>query len=378
MTGSLQEKHGKYYVVVRMSETNGKTKQRWIPTNVPTEGNNKRKAQKAMREILEELSKNETLDPYNVLFVDWIDAWLEQKKNQVRQDTYEGYELYARIHIKPYFKKLGVSLKSITPQQIQSYYNLKSKTLSANSLKRHYVVIHGALQEALKKNMILFDPSERVTLPKQQEKFTGKAYTAQQANILLSTTKGTTIEPAVILGLFYGLRRSEVLGLRWCDVDFDKNTITIQNTVVKMVTLSEQEKTKSRASHRTMYIIPETKQYFQNLKEQQKHNREVFGSEYHDSNHVCVWPDGNPLSPDYVTRTFKKLLSKNNLPMIRFHDLRHTAGSLLLEKGLSIKQIQEYLGHEKASTTLDIYGHLSAEGKKEAANTLDGLLEMVL
>lgn len=378
MTGSLQEKHGKYYVVVRLCEANGISKQKWIPTNVPIEGNNKRKAQKIMRETLEDLSKNETLDPYNVLFIDWIDSWLEQKKNEVRQDTYEGYELYARIHIKPYFKDLGVSLKNITPQQIQSYYNQKSKTLSANSLKRHYVVIHGALQEALKKNMILFDPSERVTLPRQKDKFVGKAYTAQQANILLSTIKGSTIEPAVILGLFYGLRRSEVLGLRWCDMDFDKNTITIQNTVVKVVTVSEQEKTKSRASHRTMYIIPETKQYFLNLKEQQQHNREIFGSEYHDSNHICVWPDGNPLSPDYVTRTFKHLLLKKGLPVIRFHDLRHTAGSLLLEKGLSIKQIQEYLGHEKASTTLDIYGHLSIEGKKEAANTLNGLLDIVL
>ncbi|MEA4921384.1 MAG: site-specific integrase [Clostridiaceae bacterium] len=377
MTGSLQEKHGKYYVVVRISETNGKIKQRWIPTNVPTKGNNKRKAQKVMGEILEELSKNETLDPYNVLFVDWIDSWLEQKKNEVRQDTYEGYELYARIHIKPYFNKLGVSLKSITPLQIQSYYNQKSKMLSANSLKKHHVVIHGALQEALRKNMILFDPSERVTLPKQKEKFIGKAYTAQQANTLLSTVKGTTIEPAVILGLFYGLRRSEVLGLRWCDVDFEKNTITIQNTVVKMVTLSEQEKTKSRASHRTMYIIPETKQYFLSLKEQQKHDKEVFGAEYHDGNHVCVWTDGKPLPPDYVTRTFKKLIKKNGLPVIRFHDLRHTAGSLLLDKGLSIKQIQEYLGHEKVSTTLDIYGHLSAEGKMEAANTLNGILDIV-
>ena len=320
------------------------------------------------------LSKDETLNQFDLLFIDWIDTWLEQKKNEVRQNTYEGYKLYFDVHIKPYFEKLDVSLKDLSPQHIQDYYNLKSKTLSASSIKKHHAVIHGALQDALRKNMILFDPSERVTRPKQKERFIGKAYTAQQANVLLATIKGLTIEPAVILGLFYGLRRSEVLGLRWRDMDFDKGTITIQNTVVKMVTLSEQEKTKSRASHRTMYIIPETKPYFLSLKEQHIHNRETFGSEYHESDHICVWNDGRLISTDYVTGTFRKLLEKNKLPVIRFHDLRHTAGSLLLEKGLSVKQIQEYLGHEKASTTLDIYGHLSVEGKKEAANTLNGLL----
>ena len=188
--------------------------------------------------------------------------------------------------------------------------------------------------------------------------------------------KGTTIEPAVILGLFYGLRRSEVVGLRWRDIDFNNNTITICNTVTKLVTQTEQEQTKSKASRRTMYIIPETKQYLLELKKQQVKNKEMFGAEYHDGDHVCVWADGRLLNPEYVTHAFNKLLVQKNLPKIRFHDLRHTAGSLLLEKGLSIKQIQEYLGHEQVSTTLDIYGHLSVEGKKEAASTINGILSI--
>jgi integrase len=376
MTGSLQGKHGKYYVVVRIATTDGETKQKWIPTNIPTEGNNKRKAQKAMYEILEELSKNETLDPFDLLFTDWIDIWLAQKKNEIRQNTYESYELFAKVHIKPYFKELGVSLKDIKPQQIHSYYNMLAKTQNANTVKKHHVIIHGALEDALRKNMILFDPSERVSLPKPKARFVGKAYTAEQANRLLSVISGTTIEPAIILGLYYGLRRSEVLGLRWKDIDFENNTISIKNTVVKMITLSEQETTKSAASRRTMYIIPVTKQYFQNLKERQEENEKLFGKEYFEGDHVCIWNDGRPLAPDYVSHSFKKLLAKNNLPPLRFHELRHTAGSLLLANGLSIKQIQEYLGHERVSTTLDIYGHLTTEGKQEAANTLNSMLSL--
>jgi len=191
---------------------------------------------------------------------------------------------------------------------------------------------------------------------------------------ILAKLQDDPIKPAIILGLFYGLRRSEALGLRWRDIDFQAGTIRICNTVVKMKTRVEAEQTKSRASKRTLYIIPETKEYLLCLKKAQDERRELLGNAYHDSDNVCVWGDGRPFSTDYITQRFPRILDKYGLPKIRYHELRHTAGSLLLEKGLSAKQIQEYLGHEKVSTTLDIYGHLSAEGKKEAAVTIGGLL----
>ena len=162
--------------------------------------------------------------------------------------------------------------------------------------------------------------------------------------------------------------------MRWRDIDFNANTITIRNTVVKMKILIECEQTKSRASNRTLYIIPETRDYLLGLQRQQAENRLLLGDAYHDNDHICGWDNGKPYEPDYVSHRFAKILAKYDLPKIRFHELRHTAGSLLLNKGLSAKQIQEYLGHEQMSTTLDIYGHLSIEGKKEAAYTMGGLL----
>ena len=165
-----------------------------------------------------------------------------------------------------------------------------------------------------------------------------------------------------------------MLGLRWRDVDFDADTISIRNTVVKVKTLIEDEKTKSRASNRTLYIIPETKDYLLGLQRRQDENRSLLGAAYNDNDHVCVWDNGDPFKPNYLSRRFGEILEKYGLPKIRFHELRHTAGSLLLNKGLSAKQIQEYLGHEQVSTTLDIYGHLSVEGKKEAAQAIGGLL----
>jgi integrase len=191
---------------------------------------------------------------------------------------------------------------------------------------------------------------------------------------LLNAVKGDPIEPAVYLGLFLGLRRSEVVGLRWKDIDFDKKLITIQNTVVRFSTISELEKTKSRASRRTLFMPDTLKEYLEALKASQEEARAVIGRKYSEEEHVLQWPDGTSYNPSYVTHRFKKVLKANRLPEIRFHDLRHTAGSILLNDGLSIKQIQNMLGHEKSSTTLDIYSHLSTTGKHETAQAMNRLL----
>ena len=176
------------------------------------------------------------------------------------------------------------------------------------------------------------------------------------------------------LGLFLGLRRSEVVGLRWKDVDLENGIVHIRNTVVKFKEISELEKTKSRASRRDLYMPNALKSYLQTIWDRQEEDRKLTGRSYSDSEHICQWPDGTAFHPDYVSRRFQKVLECNHLPKIRFHDLRHTTGSLLVNQGHTIKQVQEFLGHEKASTTLDIYTHISLEGKRNTAQVLDELL----
>lgn len=382
MTGSLQIKNGKYYVVARVQTDSGATKQKWFPTGIAAEKGNKRKAQQELSRVLNEIDDAKILYTKKLLFVDWIRKWLELKKDTVRVNTYEWYESYVDLHIEPYFKPMGLSLDKVTPQHIQDYYTAKKRGsrdgktgLSPNSLIKHHVIIRGALEDAVRKNLIPYNPADRVTLPSKQS-FTGKAYTSEQANLLLSLLDREPLKSAVVFGLFYGLRRSEVCGLRWRDIDFKASTLSVRNTVVRAKTLIEHEQTKSRASKRTMYLIPDTIPYLKHLNANQARNRLLMGQEYHDGDHICVWPDGKPVAPDYVSHAFRSFLIRNNLPLIRFHELRHTAGSLLLENGMSAKQIQEYLGHEKISTTLDTYAHLSAQGKKEAANTMGELLEI--
>jgi integrase len=374
MTGSLQIKGGAYYAVVRIPDDMGIERQKWISTGVKVEGNNKREANRRLREILSDLEQKQITYSADIPFLDWIDKWMEQKRNEVRLITYEAYEYYLKAHIRPFYKPLKLTLKAVTPQHIQDYFNKKRKAgLSADSIQKHNVVMRGALQDAVKKNLIPYNPADRATLP-AKTKFVGKAYSVEQANELLKVIDGEQMKPAIILGLFYGLRRSEALGLRWRDICFDKGTIHICNTVVKGKTVVEAEQTKSRASKRTLFIIPETREYLLSLRRRQAENRLLMGGAYHVSDHVCTWDDGHSFAPDYISQRFQKILQKNGLPRIRFHELRHTAGSLLLSQGLSAKQIQEYLGHERVSTTLDIYGHLSVEGKREAAATIGNLL----
>lgn len=271
-----------------------------------------------------------------------------------------------------------MTLSKLNPQHLQDYYNLKLQEGQAvNTLKKHHAVIHGALQEAVKKRLLAFNPADQVTFPRQnrQDRFHGTAYTAEQALQLLEAFKGDVLEPAVILGLCYGLRKSEALGLRWSDIDFEAGTLTVQNTVTRMKTLIEHEQTKSAASKRVLCLMPDTVTYLKQLRQQQEGNQQFLGEGYTVSDHICVWPDGRPVSPDYVSQHFKRVLVKNDLQVIRYHDLRHTAGSLLMSNGASVKQVQEFLGHEKASTTLDIYTHIDIKAKQGTALSMEQALK---
>lgn len=159
--------------------------------------------------------------------------WMEQKRQEVRVNTLESYQFYLEKHIRPYLQKLYLSLSKVTPTHLQGYFNLKIKEgQSLSTLKKHNAIIRGALQEAVKKRIIPYNPVDGLTLPKQskQEKFKGTAYTAEQAQKLLLAIGDDVLYPAVFLGLCYGLRKSEVLGLRWQDIDFTADEIHIKNT----------------------------------------------------------------------------------------------------------------------------------------------------
>ena len=251
---------------------------------------------------------------------------------------------------------------------------LLEKGLSANTVLKHHSNIHKALKYACALQLIAYNPSDNVMLPKKT-RYIASYYNVEQLNELLRVVQGDTLETVIRLTALYGFRRSEVCGLKWSAVDFHQKTLTVRRAAVMVGTKLEcVDKTKTASSYRTLPLTTEMAQYLQTLKAQQEDAKKLMGTSCEEDGYVCCWPDGSPLKPEYVSRRFDKLLRENGLPKIRFHDLRHSAASLLLELGFSLKDIQEWLGHSDIATTANIYSHLQYKSKVEMAEKAGSIL----
>lgn len=211
----------------------------------------------------------------------------------------------------------------------------------------------------------------------KKNRFIGSFYDSDEVQKLFASAKGTRLEIPIFLGAFYGLRRSEALGLKWSAIDFQNNTITIRHTVTscnlngKHVQIA-QDTTKTKSSMRALPLVPAFKEKLLAHKKQQEEYRRVCGRSYDKRylDYICVDEMGTLISPHYLTSAFSKLLAKNNLRHIRFHDLRHSCASLLLSNGVPMKQIQEWLGHSDFSTTANVYAHLDYNSKLSSADAM--------
>ncbi len=178
----------------------------------------------------------------------------------------------------------------------------------------------------------------------------------------------------IYITFVYGLRRSELMGLRWLDIDFDNNTITIQHTAVANGIVERKDKTKNASSNRVYPLLEDIKGILLNIQKGQSEYQKLFGNCYHDTGYVFTKENGELYYPDYPSKRLQKVIKRNGLPHIRWHDLRHSTASMLIEKGWSMKDISEWLGHADISTTMNIYGHLSMEHKRTLGNSLNGIL----
>ena len=311
----------------------------------------------------------------DVLFSDYLLNWFESTRGKIEQSTWEGYNNTINKHIYPYFKNKGIKLIDISAKDISTYYSLKLKEgLSPNTIKKHHANIRKCLQCAFIEDMIPNNPADKVQKPRS-ENYNAHFYDSEQIKILLKVAEGTEIEPVIVLCAYYGLRRSEVIGLKWNAINFKDKTIHICNTITKMYRFCEKERTKNASSNRTLPLVPTVEKYLQKLKSEQENNRILFGNCYAENDYICIKADGTLNQPDEASAKFKSLLSKKKMPIIRLHDLRHSCASMLISQGVDIKVIQEWLGHSSISTTGNIYGHLQFKQKVSTGILLDNLLE---
>jgi len=309
--------------------------------------------------------------------------WLRMMKNSIETTTFSSYSYVINHSIIPYFdeKHPGILLRDLTVKHIQDYYTyeMEEKKLSANTVIHRHANIRKALQYAVRTGLIYHNPATLVERPKI-DKFSTQFYNKNELEQLFKAVKNDPIELAVILAAFYGLRRSEILGLKWSAIDFENKTLTIRHTVTQScidgkVTVVSKDRTKTKSSYRTLPLVAPFEELLIKLHQKQEENRIICGKSYCKDylDYIYVNSVGELIKPGYITQHFPIVLKKNNLRKIRFHDLRHSCASLLYANGVSLKDIQVWLGHSDISTTSNIYSHLEYNSKIASANAIIGI-----
>jgi integrase len=274
-----------------------------------------------------------------------MEQWLEHIKAEVKPTTYGGYQLNVEKAIAPYFRKKRILLQELTAEDINAFYVEQLKRVKATTLHRYHANISKALKYAVEKDYIPFTVMGKVKRPKP-ERYVGKFLKQYETVDLFEAVKGHKLELGVVLGAFYGLRRGEIIGLRWEAVDFEANTITIEHTVTyatidgKRITVVG-DTTKSKASFRTLPLVPSIRAKLLEIQAEQERNRKLCGRSYNKAESVYVYTDalGNRIKPDYLSSEFPTFLTRNGFRKMRFHDLRHSCASHLIANGVPLKQI---------------------------------------
>ena len=392
VTGHLREKNGYYHIVLNYVDGHGKRRTPSKSTGLPVKGNKKRAekmlmdaraAQEAELEAKATEQNAESTSASLIPFTEFLLDWLEMTKKNVEETTYGAYAMGIKNKIIPYFEEHhpGLALCEVTPKHIQDYYTyeLTVRGVSANTVIHRHANIRKALQHAFKLGLIDSNPADRIERPKK-EKFVGSFYEEDELNHLFEVVRGDPIELGVILGAFYGLRRSEAVGLKWDAIDFKKKTVTIRHTVTQVTIdgkskIIQKDRTKTKSSYRSLPLVPPFEELLHRLKAKQEQNRKLCGRAYCTkyTDYIYVNEIGELVKPGYLTQHFPYILEKNGLRKIRYHDLRHSCASLLYANGVSLKEIQEWLGHSDIATTSNIYTHLNFTSKVASANAIMGV-----
>lgn len=385
--GSLQQRHGTWYVVVGYKDEFGKPKQKWISTGLRV-NNNKTKAKIEMKKILKNLdlptqieqSKEITQD---ILFVDFLNSFLQVKKQQVEPITYNAYTKQASC-ISSYFKNMRIKLKDLKPYHIKGFYRtLYERGLSGNSVLHYHILIRECLQYAFKNDFVNFNVADKVDRPKT-EGYKASFYSIEEIEKLFDCIKDNEYKLPIMLTAMYGFRRSEVLGLKWDAIDFENKLVYVKHKIVetrldgkRYIQMSDKMKTKT--SNRTLPLLPQAEELLLKQKALIETNKQMLGKSYNKKylDYVCVDNLGRLILPNRLTHNFIKIIKRNQLRHIRFHDLRHSCASIMLKNGVPMKQIQEWLGHADFGTTANIYSHLDYTAKQNSANTISSVFNFV-
>lgn len=399
MKGTVQVKKmrsGKEYLVICLSyldpDTN-KRKQKVISTGLEAKGN-KRKAQSMIPDFLEKYAYLEIPHAASVsrdiTLCKYLDIWLKQKKIVIKQTTYESYA-YRVKSIQTYFKKNDPKLVDITPRILKNFFEYslaygkvnqkthKREPLAVRSVRSYRSILFAVFNEAIVDGLIKINPLISVSVQGKKNKDYSEEYLFLDEEeikefLKFISEKYPRLLGITFMGIYYGLRRSEILGLKWSAINWEEETITVEHTVVRVKNVTREDDTKTRAGYRTLNLFSAAKKCLLSIKQQQEENARFFGKEYQNKDgYVFTWEDGRLYDPNYISREFKKASTAFGRPEITLHKLRHTCCSLLINKKWPIKQLQYWMGHDDIQTTLNIYAHYNRKLLNESVNDLEDI-----
>lgn len=385
---SVQSKKGRLYAVMQVKK-DGTTKPVWRALGLP-EGANKTKVNKAFREVVAQYEQEFWEEqerggrpPADIPVYDYLVSYLKRVEPELQKNTIVSYRSMTNGKIRRYFQRRPqLTVGNLKPQDIQDFYqSLFADGVVANTVIHYHALLRRAFQQAFKEERIDANPFDRVGRPKKN-KFHGENYTQEELLTLLHLARGDVIYPAILLAGAMGLRRSEALGVRWSRIDWEKRTVLLDTKIVEYRENGKKkvepvEEMKNKSSRRTLPLPDPVVEMLQVQKEQQGVYRKLFKGSYCTQylDFVCVNQLGELLRPSYVTDHFRELLEKYGLRHIRFHDLRHTFASLLINQDVPLINVSNFLGHSDLSTTANIYAHLDKASKQASAAVISDILQ---
>ena len=372
MRGHITKRGKDSYTIVlnlgRDPET-GKRKQQWVSVK-----GTKKEAEKRLSELLSQLDNGIYIQPKKTTFADYLEMWLnEYAKNNLSPRGIERYAGIIRKHLIPDLGK--VTLTQLRPEHLQKHYTSKLEDgLSARTVRYHHALIHVALQTAVKWGLVLRNVADAVDPPRIRRNEM-QTWDEDDLNRFLENAKDSRYYALFYTALFTGMRRSELLALRWQDIDFIYSQIYVNRSLHQLKDGSFTfTQPKSAKSSRTIALTPSTILMLKEYQEQQKFERDISGNPLTDDDLVFSNLEGKPLRPNTITRAWTTLAAKYGLKVIRLHDARHTHASLMLKQGIHPKVVQERLGHSSIQMTIDTYSHVAPGIQEAAANRFDEVL----
>ena len=331
-------------------------------------------AERKLRELLTTLDGGVPIHTSHLMLNDYLERWLEFHSTRVRQRTIYGYGLIIRRYITP---RLGsIPLTKLQPGHAEQIYtSMIAKGLSPRTVIQTHRVLKKALKQAVRWNMIGRNPLDLVDPPTAEQKEMITLDVDQLLQLLDRAMEGR-YGAAIYTSAYTGLRRGELVGLQWPDIDLERKVISVRREVVFVprtgYVISQPKSAKSR---RAVDVASAVVEVLQRHRAAQAEHRLRLGSAFKNEEWVFCKDDGSHLSPTTLTRAFAAIRDELGLPPVRLHDLRHTHASLLLQAGVHLKVVQERLGHSTIAVTADTYSHVAAGLQRAAAEAFDQVMD---